>query len=323
MKNVAVVYPLSPMQEMMLLHSLSRGAAADVLFNQFCYRLSGELDAGAFRLAWERLLERHPVLRTCFLWEGLKQPLQVVRQQVSLPFEEHDWRARCPGEQQAALQALRADDRERGFDPARAPLMRVHLARLADREWLLIWSSHHLLLDRWCLADVFDDLFALYAGARGDPVPPLPAARGFRDYINWIRQQDPQAAVRFWRTTLSGYRDPVALASTDLACQHPALAELELTPSMSKALRALARSRRLTTSTLFQGAWALLVNRLSGRQDVVFGAAVAGRPPQLSGVETIVGSFVNNLPVRVRLAVLIDDLLFLLGEDGSGRTVRR
>ncbi len=302
MKNVADVYPLSPMQEMMLLHSLSRGAAADVLFNQFCYRLSGELDAGAFRLAWERLLERHPVLRTCFLWEGLKQPLQVVRQQVSLPFEEHDWRARCPGEQQAALQALRADDRERGFDPARAPLMRVHLARLADREWLLIWSSHHLLLDRWCLADVFDDLFALYAGARGDPVPPLPAARGFRDYINWIRQQDPQAARRFWRSALRGYREPVAITSAAGERGHePAIAEVELAPATSKALRAFARRHGLTTGALFQGAWALVLNRCSARQDVVFGAAVAARPPQLPGVDSIVGSFVNNLPVRVRM----------------------
>ncbi len=294
----------------MLLHSVT-AAHSSVLLNQFCYRISGNLDVGAFRRAWQQLVDRHAMLRTAFLWEDLAEPLQVVRQTVDLPFVELDWSGLAEVEQQNRLEELRAADLERGFAPDRAPLMRCTVARLAPDAHVWVWTSHHLLFDRWCLPIVIDELQTIYESeARGRAVY-LPRPRPFRDYIEWIEKQDRARGLAFWARTLQDIEDPSVATALGTSSPHgegeavpagPASdGEIALSAGQTRALRAFARRHGLTVSTLFHGAWALVMRRQTRRTDVVFGTAVSGRPPDLPGVESMIGSFINNVPVRVRM----------------------
>ncbi|NNF17325.1 MAG: hypothetical protein HKN70_11315 [Gammaproteobacteria bacterium] len=305
MKNVQDIYPVSPMQEAMLLHSQAH-TRDDTLFNQFCYYLDADLDQTAFQRAWEQVVARHAALRTAFVWAGVKTPQQVVRQTVKPEFVIEDWRARDPDQQRQDLVDLQSRDRASGFDLKRAPLMRFHLLRLADHRWFFMWSNHHLILDRWCLGTVYSDLNRFYKGlCAGDKMNDAPAP-SFRNYIDWIRQQDRTLAHRFWRNTLAGFKIPSFLLPCLEQRSPPGQSQqkfglLTVDGEIFDALKKYAGLHGLTMGVLIQGAWGLALNQHTGRQDVIFGAAVSGRPPDLPQVDSIVGSFINNIPVRLRM----------------------
>ncbi|HEX2191399.1 MAG TPA: amino acid adenylation domain-containing protein, partial [Longimicrobiaceae bacterium] len=302
-RGVEDVYPPTPMQEGMLFHSLlaPRGGA---YVGQFMYDLLGELDADAFLRAWAATVQRHAVLRTAFRWGGGERPFQVVRREVEPPVRVEDWSALTDADRESRLEAFLAADREAGFDPARAPLTRLALFRTGDDSWRLVWTHHHLLLDGWSLPLVFRDVGLFYhAFARGGEAA-LPPARPFRDYVAWLQRQDLAAAEEFWRAQLAGMEGPTPFG-VDAA---PALpggeagfgrTETRLPVDVSVRLQELARGAGLTLNTVVQGAWALLLSRYSGEQDVTFGATVSGRPAEVEGIEGMVGLFINTLPVRV------------------------
>ena len=304
MRNVEDIYPLSPMQQTMLLHELS-GAGDGVLFNQFCFDLRGPLDLDAFRESWGALQARHPVLRTAFVWQDVKQPLQLVRREVAVLVDHVDLTVHGEDEQQRRLEAYREEDRGRRFDLAKAPLNRLALLRRGDELHWLVWSTHHLLLDRFCFATVLEELNEFYDARCESRRARLAPAYAYRDYIGWIQRQPRARTQAFWRDALKGLQDttPVTLRVERgrTSIPQPVQARAELSPELSARLSALARTTRLTSSTLVQGAWALALNRLTGSQDVVFGMAVSGRPTDLVGADAMLGSFVNNLPVRVRM----------------------
>jgi hypothetical protein len=279
------------MQQAMLLHALGH-RRDDTLFNQFSYAIDGPLDADAFAQAWAATVQRHPALRTAFLWQDLPQPMQVVRQQAEPGFEQLDWRHMPPDAQDAAYADLLAADREAGFDPRRAPLMRFKLVRMAEDAWRFAWSSHHLVIDRWCIGTILSDVERYYAGG-ADARRNVTAAPAFRRYVDWLSRQDQAAAHAFWRNALAGFTPP-RRPRADAGVTETS----RLTPDRYASLTAAARRHGLTPGIVVQGAWALTLNRLLGEQDVVFGATVAGRPADIADVEHIVGSFINNVPVR-------------------------
>lgn len=299
LKNVEDIYPLSPMQQMMLLHA-STHARQDVLFNQVCFRLDGELNEQALVAAWQQLLPRHPALRTLFLAEGLPRPMQVVRQEIQLPFSRLDWREHTAAEQAQLLERLRAEDRDSSFATDQAPLMRLTLARVADQRYYLLWSTHHLVLDRWCTPIILREVAAMYRAAIDGYPATLSPARSFRDYIRWVESRDAEKTGIFWRQLLAGYQGQGRLARrVNGSGTERAVTRIE--SADWTCLRDACRSRGLTMASLVQGAWALLMNRRCETQDVVFGVVSSGRPAELAEVESIVGSFITNLPVRAQL----------------------
>lgn len=298
MKNVQDIYPATPMQELMLLHTLAR-RSNDTLLNQFVFAIDGALDTQALRSAWHAVVARHPMLRTAFVTQKVAQPLQVVRQNVNVPFEIIDLREHT--DQDAALAQLCREDRQNGFDPARAPLMRLFLLQMGDENWRLIWTSHHLLMDRWCLGQIFHDLDDAYSIClRGQPAQ-LPAAPVFRQYVDWLAQQNPTDALAFWRDQLAGFNHPTPLASTRSEAQTPQAHKFSLSADSGRAIDAAAQRFAVSRSTLVQAALAIVMAEANGQSDVLFGIAAAARPPAVPNVENIVGSFVNNVPVRTRL----------------------
>jgi amino acid adenylation domain-containing protein/non-ribosomal peptide synthase protein (TIGR01720 family) len=306
-KNVEDVYSLSPMQQGMLFHSLY-SPDSGMYFEQLSCTLNGDLNISAFQRAWQRVVERHPVLRTAFIWEGLDEVLQVVRQEVQVPWEQHDWRGLSPVEQREELKYFLQAERERGFDLSVAPLMHLTLIQVDENTYHFIWSYHHLLLDGWCLSLLFKEVFALYkAFSRGQDLH-LERSRPYRDYIAWLQQQNLSQAEAFWRQVLKGFTAPTPLvvgkAVANLSNQQQSYDEqqIQLTAAATQALQSFAQQHQLTLNTLVQGAWVLLLNRYSGQEDVVFGATVSGRPADLAGVESMVGLFINTLPVRVAVS---------------------
>jgi amino acid adenylation domain-containing protein len=306
MKNVDDVYPLSPMQQGMLFHTLL-APRSGVYFQQFHCTLTGDLSLPEFQQSWQRLVDRHAVLRTAFLWEGLDEPLQAVRTRVELPWDQWDWRDLASGEQRRRFEELLADDRHSGFLLTRAPLMRFALIRVADREWKLVWSFHHLLFDGWSMPVLLREVMLGYESSlRGIDVA-FEHRRPYRDYIAWLQAQDMPRAESFWREQLRGFTAPTALA-LERASGRPSSEEadygrlrIHLRSSVTQALQRLARDQRLSLNTLVQAAWGLLLRHYSGDEDVVFGATSSGRPASLPGVESMVGLFINTLPVRVRV----------------------
>jgi hypothetical protein len=250
-QNVEAIYPLSPMQEGMLFHTLY-APASGVYFQQVVCTFGGGLDAAALRRAWQGVVERHAVLRTAFVWERRDKPLQVVRRRAVLPWEEQDWRGLGPEEQEARLEAYLAADRERGFDPAKSPLMRCALMRVGDDRYEFVWSHHHILLDGWSISLLLGEVFMLYEAARGGRELQLEPPRPYRDYILWLKKQSLGEAENFWRRTLAEFNAPTPLPARTqrraTSGETRSYAERQgcLSSSATLALQTLARRHQLT-----------------------------------------------------------------------------
>ncbi|UCF26753.1 MAG: non-ribosomal peptide synthetase, partial [Chloroflexota bacterium] len=303
MKNVADIYPLTPTQAGILFHTL-RSPEEEIYFQQISCTLEGPLDITKFKQAWDEVVKRHPPLRTIFLWEGVDEPLQVVRETVTVPWEIIDLRASTSDVQTKRLDELRLVYRTRGFDLTKAPIQHMVLVRLADERCQFIWNFHHILTDGWSTHLVFNEAFSIYeAMVHGKQIIPAPT-RPFRDYIDWLQQQDTEAAERYWREQLAGFTDPTPLLvdkpPQGNAIKHGELS-LELSSAITNSLKNIAKQNRITLNTVIQGAWGILLSRYSGDRDVIFGTTLSGRPADLRGVENMVGMFINTLPLRVNV----------------------
>jgi phthiocerol/phenolphthiocerol synthesis type-I polyketide synthase E len=302
------VYPLSPLQQGLLYHSLEAPETGRYLEQMSC-TLTGEIDLDAFELALQRAADRHAVLRTSFLWEDLERPLQVVHTRVRLPLFLEDWRGRSEAEQGQAFAALRIADRERGFDVTTAPLLRVTLCRVTDDSWRLLSTHHHLLLDGWSSVRVVTEVLTTFnlLISGGDPQGQMEKPRPFREYVAWLAAQNSGAAEAFWRNALAGFARPTAIGADRPAPATPPAPgdhdrrDVALPADFSALLTDLARRNQITLNNLAQAAWALLLSRVSEENDVVFGVSISSRPAVIPGIDTMVGLFLNALPLRVRL----------------------
>jgi amino acid adenylation domain-containing protein/FkbM family methyltransferase len=299
-------YPLSPMQQGMLFHSLY-APQTGVYSQQSICSLREDLNVPAFKKAWQQVVDRHAALRTAFRWEGLDASLQEVHRRVVFPWREEDWRDAPASEQVERLETYAEADRRRGFQLDQAPLMRLALFRVGDADYRFVWTYHHTLLDGRSRSIVLGEFFLLYDGFRRNHDPVLPPPQRFREHIDWLGKQDFGAAENFWRSMLKGFAAPTVLAVERV---RPAPSrergnngkqEARLSATLTEALQSVARRHDLTLNTLVQGAWALLLSRYSGESDVVFGATRANRYSALAGAESMVGLFMNTLPVRIRL----------------------
>ncbi|MCC6177440.1 MAG: amino acid adenylation domain-containing protein [Chloroflexi bacterium] len=300
------LYPLTPLQEGLLYHSLA-APGSTVYVEQVTWTLEHALDVPDFARAWQQAIDRHPILRTGFLWQEADDPLQVVYREVTLPLQHEDWREISPPEQRARLDTLIEAERQRGFDLTRAPLLRLAVVRLRNEAYACVWTFHHLLLDGWSVSLLLAEVFGRYRALREGTPLELPAPPPYRSFVAWLQQQDPAAAERFWRDALQDFGEattlPVgtgvrAVDEPDAPAEHLAW----IPEPTLRALQALARRERLTLNTIVQGAWALLLGHYCGTDDIMFGATVSIRPPDLPDVEGMLGLLINTLPVRAQLS---------------------
>ena len=292
--NVENLYPLSPMQAGILFHTLAEpGAAAYV--NQLRLDVTG-LDADRFVQAWQAVQAEHDILRTGFL-QRAGEPLQWVARHAPLPVREED-HSGAGDTLPALLDALAAQELDAGFDLAAPPLQRIALARTGPRSHHFIWTRHHLLLDGWSTSRLLGDVLRRYGGA-GEAGP-----RGrYADYIAWLARQDEAASERFWRERLARLESPTYLGAGDAAAPGRdgyGVRVLALDAGATASLRASASRGHITLNTLVQAAWVLTLLRHTGQPSVAFGSTVSGRPAALEHAESLLGVFINTLPVIQR-----------------------
>ncbi|MDX3658021.1 amino acid adenylation domain-containing protein [Streptomyces sp. ID05-26A] len=300
------VLPLSPLQQGMLFHALYDESADDVYTAQFVLGLSGDVDAGRLHRAAQALLDRHANLRVALVHEDVDEPVQVVLRDVELPWAQHEFTA-------AEFAEFLERDRTTRFVLDEPPLLRMTLVELGERDFRLVISNHHVLLDGWSLPLLVRDLLELYRGV----TPPAP--RPYRDYLAWLAAQDLDASVAAWLDAIGDVDGPTLLApAAPKVPVRPGKVRLELTEELTARIYARAREHGLTVNTVVQGLWGLLLAGAANREDVLFGATVSGRPAGLPGVDGMIGLFINTVPVRVRVrGTVLDVLKSVQNEQGA------
>ncbi|MEH2195005.1 MAG: amino acid adenylation domain-containing protein [Nostoc sp.] len=305
MENIEDLYELSPMQQGMLFHTLY-APESEVYFEQLVCTLSGELNFSAFGEAWNQVVARHPVLRSSFYWEEIEKPLQMVSKQVDLSWEVLDWRNFTADEQQQHLADFLKCDRKKGLDLAESPLMRFTLISLGKQTYQFIWSHHHILFDGWSMQIILKEVLAFYEADHQGESLRLKPSRPYRDYIHWLQQQDIAQAKNFWQQTLQGFEVPILIGNSEQGIENRGQQTyneqtFQLSQTVTEKLQYVARQHHLTLNNLVQGAYALLLSRYSRESDVVFGATVSGRPATFENVDSMVGLFINTLPIRLQV----------------------
>ncbi len=296
---LADVLPATPLQEGFFFHSVLE-EGHDPYLPQFVFDAGGQhgpVDPVRLRRSLEALLDRHPNLRAGFCQLASGTVVSVVPREAPVPWREVDLAAVPDADQAAAVAQLVEEDVTAGFDQNRPPLLRATLADLGRGGSRLILTSHHTLMDGWSLPLFFDELTRIYdAGGDASGLEPV---RPFRDYLAWLATQDPYAGPAAWREALAGLDGPTLVAPGLPPGPAPRLIEVEMAEATTTALTDSARRRHLTVNSVVQAAWAAVLELVTGRDDVVFGTTVAGRPPELDGIESMIGLFINTVPVRV------------------------
>ncbi|HEX6382729.1 MAG TPA: amino acid adenylation domain-containing protein, partial [Acidimicrobiia bacterium] len=298
---MADVVPVTPLQEGFFFHAQLE-EDADPYLPQTIFDLGDAdrpVEAARVRRSVEALLDRHPNLRAGFAQLGSGAVVSVVPGEATVPWRQVDLTAMTEAEQAQAVSRLAEEDLAAGFDLGRPPLIRLTLAELGSGRARLVVTTHHVLLDGWSLPIFYEEL-ALTYDAGGD-TSGLEPARPYRDYLAWLARRDPEAGIAAWREALAGLDGPTLVAPGLATGPVPQSVEAELPKVTTSALAEAARRRHLTVNSLVQAVWAAVLEIETGRDDVVFGATVAGRPTELDGVESMIGLFINTVPVRARV----------------------
>ncbi|MGH1365060.1 MAG: amino acid adenylation domain-containing protein [Calditrichia bacterium] len=302
LENVTDIYPLAPLQEGILFHAIADKNAGHY-HQQFCCVLKGEFDTARFKKAWLSVIQNHDILRSIFVWQGLEKPLQIVRKDVQPVWIEDDWTMNDHNVQAEKLDMYLSDDRLRGFDVRYAPLMRFKLVRLNKDRLQFVWSFHHLLLDGWSIPILWSDVLTAYDSLGDTKTATSRKPQQYRAFISWMMQQDKSDAELFWRSHFKNLTSPTSLEGLPKLnkAENPGRTAVQFTLEETRKLEKVASANSLTLNSVAQTIWAFLLSVYSYQDDVVFGTTVAGRPLNLSGVNEMVGLFINTLPMRVKL----------------------
>ncbi|VVN30180.1 Linear gramicidin synthase subunit D [Pseudomonas fluorescens] len=307
--DIEDVYPLTPMQEGMLLHTLLEPGTG-LYYMQDRYRINSELDPQRFTQAWQAVIARHEALRASFCWNVGEDMLQVIHKPGRTPIEYLDWTLIAEAEQEPKLQALLKSEREAGFDLLNQAPFHLRLIRVGEARYWFMMSNHHILIDAWCRSLLMNDFFEIYTALGEGREAQLAVPSRYRDYIGWLQRQSLGEARQWWKTNLQGFE-----RTTPIPSDRPFLREhagdsggmivgdcyTRLDARDGAQLRELAQAHQLTINTFAQAAWALVLRRLSGDRDVLFGVTVAGRPVDMPEMQRTVGLFINSIALRVMM----------------------
>ncbi|KRD77783.1 hypothetical protein ASE43_20875 [Lysobacter sp. Root983] len=294
--NIQDIYPLLPMQEGMLFHHLLQ-EHGDLYLARVMLAFDDRATLDELLIGLQAMIDRHEVLRSGFYWEGLSQPVQIIRRRAELSVHEC---AVGPGEDAEALLREQADPGKIRLDLRRAPLMHMEIVHdRANGRWLAALLHHHITCDHLTMERVLAELDD-WRGGRLDPAPaPL-----FRNVVAEACLIPQDVHATFFRENLAGLEAPSApfgLLDVQLQAHDLTTASLALDSELGAALRDAARQLRVPVSVLFHAAFALVVSRCSGRDDVVFGTVLSGRLQGADGRGEALGLHINTLPFRVQL----------------------
>ena len=299
------VYPLSPMQEGMLFHALLDSDSGNY-FGQTTCVLKGSLNMQAIEQSMNELMSRYDVLRTIFLHEGYERSLQVVLKERKINFTYQDLREAClSGSKEEAIELYQRKDRSMKFNLSKDVLMRLSVLQTAEEEYVMIWSHHHIVMDGWCIGIIVNEFRKIYWKiTAGHEISLSPPTR-YSQYIEWLEDRQKETSAKYWSQYLESYSSLATIPQRSQTEVLPYLQEFHqiiLDKEQTKLLQKISRQYGVTLNTILQCAWAIVLSRYNNVQDVVFGSVVSGRPAEIKGIESMVGLFINTIPVRVKLS---------------------
>jgi amino acid adenylation domain-containing protein/non-ribosomal peptide synthase protein (TIGR01720 family) len=301
-QNVAAIYPLTPLQQGLLFHTEAEADGAYVV--QTAYELRGKVNESMFKKAWQLTIARHPVLRSLFGGLTTHKPVQVILKDAKLSWSAYDWKNYSSQVCESRFKDLTEAERKTGFTMDRPPLMRFYWLQLESDVVRFVWTYHHALLDGWSVPLVLRDVINCYDALSKGLNPQLPVPTEYRNYISWLKRQSSQQATHYWKNLLSNCTEPTQLnLSPPTTESDRPVSELEVSfdKDITAALKAFCQKHRLTLNLLCQAGLAILMERYSGSNDIVFGTTVSGRPSEISDINQMIGSFINTLPVKAHV----------------------
>lgn len=297
--DIEDIYELSPLQEGILFHSLQGDMKTYLL--QSIYLVKSALDVEVVGKSLQILIQRHTALRTVFTYNEIDNPLQIVLKERRTDFWYKDLRDLEKKEQRKAISACEEAEYERELALDRDPLMRVGLIRIDENLFEFIWSCHHIIIDGWSKSILVKDFWGIYYALLAEEQREFKSLKPYRDYIQWLRKVDQKASHRYWEEYLRGYKGVNGFPGKSVCSGYTRQDHaVNFGEDISERLRLLGISLHVTVNTIIQSLWGLLLGRYSNSGDVVFGSVVSGRPAELSGVDEIIGLFINTVPVRIR-----------------------
>jgi amino acid adenylation domain-containing protein/non-ribosomal peptide synthase protein (TIGR01720 family) len=298
------IYTLTPMQEGMLFHSLVDDTSSSY-FEQMSYRLQAELDIELVEKSLNELFKRHDILRTVFVYKDVERPVQVVLKERAVDFYYEDISQIGEREEkQVFIDEYKEKDKVRSFNLEKDVLMRLSIFRVDESGYEFTWSHHHILMDGWCLGILNSEFFEIYNAYLENRPNRLPGVKAYRTYIRWLEKQDKETAARYWANYLESFEEQTGVPKTRISKEGSRYKNETVSVVLDKektaGLNKLAGRNHVTLNTVTQAVWGILLGRYNGKEDMVFGAVVSGRPSGLEGVESMVGLFINTIPVRIK-----------------------
>lgn len=303
-ENIEDIYALTPIQQGLLFHSIAEPDSGMYLEQGIC-EIKGNLNLEKFRSAWEKVQERHSILRTAFAWKSLSQPQQIVFRQVELPLFITDWREVSAENKEAIFEDFIRADRKQGVDFTKTPLMRLNLFKITDDGYRFVWTIHHLINDSWSTASMLREVFDFYRNSDDESKTGRDAPLPFVSYVDWLKNQDIASAENVWREQIKGFASPTPILKRWKGANLTGKGKYErdetaFSNEETRNINRFAASNHLTVNTVFQAAWGIYLLAISEKPDIVFGGVVSGRPTDLKNAENLVGVLINTLPIRFK-----------------------
>lgn len=302
-KEIIKVYPLSPMQEGMLYHTLTRNGI-DVYFEQSIMTVKGEFDVDIYEKSYNMIFDRYEILRTAFVFKNIQKPRQIVLKERKHEVYIEDISSMDKEKRNLYISSYIKKDRERGFDLTEDALIRTSIFKIEEGTYKLIWDFHHIIMDGWCLGVIVNEFFNIYNSLQDNKKISLEEVEPYSNYIHWLQEQDKEESINYWKNVLEDYGQQATIPK--LAKRHRFNdflrneVKFSLDEDLTKRLTELAINNQVTLSTVFQCLWGILLQRYNNTCDVVFGTVVAGRPSEIPGIEKMAGLFINTIPVRIK-----------------------
>ncbi|WP_342551527.1 amino acid adenylation domain-containing protein [Paenibacillus sp. FSL R7-0652] len=297
------VYPLTPLQKEMLFES-ERNPLSGAYFVQILFEMRGDLHTASFAQSLDRLMQRHAILRTNFYSGLLDVPLQIVYQEKTFEFKFEDVTGKSELQCKAVIDQYIEQDQARGFDLQNDSLIRMAVIQTAPEKYQVIWGFHHILMDGWCMSLISKEIFENYFAIREHRKPEMTLLTPYSNFIEWLERQDNEGAIAYWSRYLEGYEGQTGLPGGKTKSRHERqdsrTLNCHLDEELVQHMKQLAEQQQVTLHTFVQTAWGILLQQYNESKDVVFGSVVSGRPAAIPGIESMIGLFINAIPVRIR-----------------------
>ncbi|MGG4217920.1 non-ribosomal peptide synthase/polyketide synthase [Paenibacillus jamilae] len=300
--NIKDIYPLSPMQEGMLFHSIL-DAKSEAYFEQTVITFNEVLDVHLVQQSLQQLINRYDIFRTIFMYKETERPLQIVlEEREAMPVHFEDIGSFPEVEKGKHFTDFLKAERQAGFDLEKDVPIRLALFKWNDESSRLVWSVHHIIMDGWCMGTVAQEFFTIYTSLRSGVPAQLDRVYPYSSFIQWLEQQDKEEATAYWRRYLDGVENETILPGYTRSLNSMFEAErytCKLGKELTEGMEKISKQYHTTVSTVFQTIWGLLLQMYNHSRDVVFGSVVSGRPDEVPGIENMVGLFINTIPTRI------------------------